>query len=378
MEKLKKMKFVTNFLFLFTLINLAKASDFSGNLKSYPILKENALTSTEERLWQNSFKLQHTYTFSKEFKTEVAYELTTLTALHRPHLTTAPSYRFDDLKTYLHDEQNPAHYETILTQNLNRLNFSWSNPLFDVTVGRQPIAFGSAKSINPTDVLTPFAINSIDKEDRVGVDAVNIKAPLNATSLVEAGFVAGEKLESDKNAFYIRPKFNFQGFDLSLTAMNFKKRKLYGMDIQHPLWDAGTWLEMGVIDESNPALKDYLRLTYGVEYKFQSSLYLAMEYHYNGASLNDKKINPSEFVFLQNFNYFILTSSYEITPLLMGTLQTYFNSKDQSVFSIAKLEYNLSENSYVGLGTFAGFGNSKNTEFGKYGKVYFASIRYYF
>lgn len=355
------------------------ASDFSGNVKTYPILRVPAV-GKKIYSWQNSAKLQYNHAFFKDVKTEVAYELTSVVARHNPHPTAfaVPAYRYDDLKSILHDEQNPEHYASNLTQNLNRLNISYSGTVADVTLGRQPIAFGSAKSINPTDVLTPFSITSIDKEDRTGVDAINVKSPINATSLIEAGFVAGEKLKSINSAFYIRPKFNFNNFDLALTAMNFKKRKLYGLDLQHPLLDAGAWLEVGAVDEVNPAFKDYLRLTTGLEYKFQNSLYLAGEYHYNGASLSDLRINPSEFIFLKNFHYAIATATYEITPLTIGSIQSYYNWRDHSFFSLIKVEYNLSENSYVGLGTFAGVGNKSTTEFGRYGKTYFSSIRYYY
>lgn len=370
------MKLVINLFILF--FNLAHAEDFSGNLKSYPILKDPSTSNEMQKSWQNSFKLQFSHAFPFEIKTEFAYELTALTEKHLPALKSSPNYRYKDLNLYIHEEKDPTKYKTSLAQNLNRLNFSWSQSLLDLTVGRQPIAFGSAKSINPTDVLTPFAINTIDKEDRMGVDAINIKTPINSTSLIEAGFVAGNNLDEDKNAYYLRPKFNFNKFDLSFTAMNFKKRKLYGVDLQHPIWDAGSWIEIGVVDEYNPSLKDFVRVTTGVEYKFQNSLYLSGEYHYNGASIGNIRSNPSDFIFLQNFHYAIITSTYEVTPLLIGSLQAFFNPKDNSVFSSIKVDYNLSENSYLGLGTYSGFGNKSKSEFGRYGKVYYSSLRYYF
>lgn len=370
------MKVVVNLLFLF--LNCAHASEISGNLKSYPIFKDLPGTTEIQKSWQNSFKLQYSHSFPFEIKTEVAYEMTSLLEKHLPLAKNSQSYRYDDLNLYIHDEQDSTKYKMSLAQNLNRLNFSWSQPIGDITIGRQPLAFGSAKSINPTDVLTPFAINSIDKEDRMGVDAIIIKTPLNSTSLIETGFVAGKNLDGDKSAYYFRPKFNFNNFDLSLTAMNFKKRKLYGIDLQHPLWDAGSWIEAGFIDEYNPALKDYVRMTLGVEYKFQNSLYLAGEYHYNGASISDKRSSPSDFVFLQNLHYAIITSTYELTPLFIGSIQAFFNPRDHSIFNCLKLEYNLSENSYVGLGSYTGLGNKSNSEFGRYGKLYFSSIRYYF
>jgi len=378
MGRFTVMKYAPSFLVIFIISPLAFAFSFSGNLKSYPIIRDLPAATETQKAWQNSFKFQAQQSFSDVSKSEAAYEMTATFQKHLPHTTSEPAYRFTDINTYVHDEHNYKDYKTSVVQNLNRLNVSYSFSFADFNLGRQPMNFGAAKSINPTDVLTPFSINTIDKEERFGVDAFVVKVPIEEFSIVEFGTIAGKDFTYEKSAYYVRPKFNIEKFEINLTALKFKKRDLLGFDIQHPISDAGSWLEVAYVDEPENKIKDFLRLTTGVDYKFKNSLYLSGEYHYNGASTGTKRLNGEDFIFLRDKHYAIGTASYELTPLLIGTLQTYFNSKDNSAFSNLKFDYNYTDNIYFSLGNYAGLGNSKTTEFGAYGKTYYLSLRYYF
>ena len=117
------------------------------------------------------------------------------------------------------------------------------------------------------------------------------------------------------------------------------------------------WIDYSYIN--NSTLKDYSRVTSGIDYKFQNSLYLSLEYHYNGSSLGTNLVYPETFIFLRDYHYGIFTTSYELTPLLIMSLQDYSNPKDSSIFSLLKFDYNVTENSYIGLGSYLGLGNNK-------------------
>lgn len=354
------------------------AYSLSGNFKSYPIVKDLVHIDRFDRTWLNSAKIQWQNSFFDGLKVEAGYELTTVLEKYPPLAPTIQSYRALDLDYYLHENYNPGHYETNFAQNLNRLNVAYSFNYGDLILGRQPIAFGSAKSINPTDVLTPFAINTIDKEERTGIDALVVKIPIKDYILVEAAAVEGNKLKAENSAYYIRPKLNIDQYDIAFTLMEFKKNDLIGIDLQHPLYDAGVWLEAAYVNQAPPHLKDFIRATMGGDYKFTNSLYMAFEYHYNGASMGNSYTYSPEYIYLRDYHYGIGTFSYEFMPLLTGTMQTYFNVQHGSAFSSLKLDYNLSENSYLSLGTYLGLGDKLKTEFGKYGRIYYSSFRYYF
>lgn len=354
------------------------ASDFSGNVKFYGINRDLIGNYDNQINYQLSSKFQYNKEVISNLKFELAYEVLMDHAKPIIHTEPEPNYRIKDLNIYLHNERPNSNYKTIVSQNLNRLNLNSSFEKFDLSLGRMPVAFGSAKSINPTDVLAPFSLATLDKEEKIGLDALIIKSSINSTSLVEAGFVMGHDLESKKNAYYLRPKLNFNEFDMAITLMHFKDKNLLGFDLQHPIKDAGFWFEASFTDVNQRGLNDFLRFTSGLDYKFQNTLYLAGEYHYNGAAINNLSLSPFDFIYLKNKHYFIITSSYEFTPLLTGSLQSYYGAKDQSSLSSLKLEYNMIENAYLNLGSYRSIGDDQRSEFGRYGQVYYLACRYYY
>ena len=370
------MKFALSLLIFFPL--LGHAFEYSGYLKSYPILQSPAGGYDNRAILQNMGKIQIGHDFAFDIHLEASYELIATTQKHLPHLTPKPSYRVDDLNYYLHDETDPQKYKTNLQQNLNRFNLSTTLPFGDLIVGRQIVSFGASKSLAPTDVLTPISISTIDKEERQGVDAIILRAPISGLSTVEVGIVAGEDFEKEKSAYYIRPKLYIDQFDINATFMEFKERKMIGIDLQHPIKDAGFWVEAAYVDSANDRLKNFVRITTGTDYKFQNSLYLSLEYHYNGSSLGNGFVYPEDYIYVYDYHYFIPTISYEFPPLLTGSLQTYINAHDGSIFTTPKIEYNWSDNLYLALGIYAGLGNETTSEFGRYGQTYYSSLRYYF
>lgn len=372
------MKLATSFLFTF-FISIYAHADFSGNFKSYPIIEDLPQLKEVQEVWQNSLKIQSQNSFSNNVKSEIAYEITATYERPIPRIDLSENYRLTDLNTFVHDPTYDfQYYGTLVTQNLNRINFSYSTNFADFTIGRQPIAFGSAKSINPTDVISPFNLNAIDKEDRTGVDAIVMKMPVNQSILIEFGTVAGKKFDSKTSAFYIRPKVTFEKNEFNVMAMKFKKRDLFGFDFQRPIYDAGSWLEAAYINEPETNIKNFTRVTTGIDYKFKNTLYLSGEYHYNGAGSNIGISNNEDFIFLRHYHYAIISSTFEITALLITTLQTYFSFHDKSDYTLLKFDYNYSDNLYFSIGNYLGIGNDKNTEFGAMGKVYYTAVRYYF
>ncbi len=388
MENYSRKKFVAKksfFLLLSFFITSTFANiEWAGNIKGFGINKDLPTFSKSRNSLQISNKNSLLFSFNDSLKFEAAYELTALHEKPTAHTNTVPSYRIDDFKPYLHDEQTNNQHKTLLLHNLNRLNLNLSSTIGDFILGRTPIAFGSSKSLNPTDVLTPFALNTIDKEERTGVDAIVYKKSLGEISFLEIGTVLGKEFKKDLSAFYLRPRFNYNEYEITLTAMNFKEKNLFGFDLQHPISDAGFWLESAFIDQKSEQRtltdpkKDFFRLTSGIDYKFQSSLYLSGEYHFNGASGKTSRIRPLDFIYLRDKHYLISTASYEFTALLSGTLQSYYNTHDQSSLNLLKLEYSLTDNSYLSAGSFWSIGNESSSEFGRTGKTHYISARFYY
>lgn len=378
------LKFLTSFLFVTTLSNVYASLEWSGNLKAFAINKDLPSYPDSRNSLQLSTKNAVLYSLNEQTKLEAAYEFTLLNEQPTSHQNIISAYRLVDFKPYLHDESPSNEHKTLVLHNLNRFNLNLNTSLGDFVIGRVPIAFGSSKSLNPTDVLTPFALNTIDKEERMGVDALVYKRALGEISFLELGSVLGKEAKSELSAVYVRPRFNIDEYEITLTAMRFKEKNLLGLDLQHPIKDAGFWFETAFVEQDSKERtrldpkNDFWRVTTGVDYKFQSSLYLSGEYHYNGSSGKLNPVRLLDFIYLRDEHYFILTTSYEFTALLIGSLQSYYNTHDQSSLNIFKLEYNLSDNAYLSAGSFWSVGNASSSEFGRTGKTHYASVRFYY
>ena len=77
-------------------------------------------------------------------------------------------------------------------QNLDRAFLTFSPPSGDIYIGRQAIAFGAADVVNPTDVLAPYGFDSLDTENRPGVDALRYRIPFGGMGELDFGVVCGD------------------------------------------------------------------------------------------------------------------------------------------------------------------------------------------
>jgi len=289
-----------------------------------------------------------------------------------------------------------------VTQNLDRAYVTLNLPAVDLYLGRQPVAFGSARVINPTDVLAPYAYEVLNKEERIGVDAVRARMPVGEMGELDGGIVFGDDFRTAESALFLRSKNYLLRTDLTFIAIVFKENLLVGFDVARSIGGAGYWLEAaytfaGAIADYTPE-ENYLRLSTGLDYNFGNGLYGFIEYHFNGAG----RLKPEEYaeaftgtaytegaVYLAGRHYIAPGLTYEITPLLDFTAQALLNAADLSAYLSTLFEFNLSEDVYIDAGAFISTGRKPGTrvngtsgdirsEFGLYPDIYFTSVRLYF
>jgi hypothetical protein len=323
-----------------------------------------------------------------------------------------PLYRIDDLRASLSPVRPDAGDHFVVLQNLDRLYATVSGPWFDLYLGRQAIAWGAARAVNPTDVIAPYLYTEIDTEHRIGVDAARLRVPVGALGEVDAGYVAGADAEWKHSAAFLRGKSYAAGIDYSVLAMMFRENVLVGADMTFPIKGAGAWIEAAVVGidregESPLSSNDtYTRVTTGLDYSLHNATYLFIEYHYNDAG----ERSPDDYavvagtpayteggVYLLGRHYLIPGISWPVTPLWNLGGSTLINLNDGSFLLAPTLEFNATQNLYLSAGAFAGFGEQPRlsglstvvagaaltflefeSEFGAYGDVYFVSARYYF
>ena len=325
-------------------------------------------------------------------------------------------YRVDDLNLRIWPDDPGEGDYVALFQNLDRLYVAVRAPTFDVFVGRQAIAWGSAKAINPTDILAPFLYTEIDVEDRIGVDAARVRIPAGLLGEVDVGYVAGEGFKWEESATFVRGKFYAGETDFALIGMAFRENALAGIDVTRAIGGAGTWCEAAYVwadafdgRTAESEDMDYLRLSVGADYSVTSGVYMYLEYHFNGAGTNEPNeyfinilSNPTAYaegaVYFLGRHYLLPGASWQVSPLTSLFVQVLANLSDGSFLFAPYLEYNATDNLYLSLGGYVAVGENPealilpfasnegednvipilNSEFGAYPTQYYAFLRYYF
>lgn len=371
-----------------------QATQISGYLRgfaTYTTLDQTGYAQLETRM-----RLKLTHEFKGRTRAELAYELAPIWRENAPvPLLQSPyqgfSYRVHDLDSSLTPE-DPAPDETLkVEQNLDRAFITHRARTFDLHLGRQPVAFGSARVVNPTDVLAPYPFDTLAKEERVGVDALRLKVPLGVMSELDAGAVFGHEFRRDLSAAFLRIKGNILNTDISAMAMRFRLNRLYGISAARSIMGASAWLEAAHV-VTNTTGNDFTSFSIGTDYVFTGKLYGFMEYHHNGAGAGqsrDYAINVFQEAYmdratsLMGRHYMAPGFSYQATGLMGLAITALINMDDSSALLSPSIEYNLAEDTYIGAGGFIGTGKkasllSPPTEFGQYPDTGYLSMSRYF
>jgi hypothetical protein len=311
-------------------------------------------------------------------------------------------YRAKDLDPRLYPDAGEPATSFAVYQNLDRAHVRYQAADFDLIVGRQPVAWGAARVINPIDMVAPFLYTELDTEDRIGVDAIRLRKPLGALSELDMGFIAGPDLSAAENAYYLRGRFYAGRSDVTLIGAAFREHLMVGFDVARGMGGAGCWLEAaytwmetfsGAPGGTGP---NYLRLSTGVDYSFPGDLYGYLEYHFNGAGRNEasdylaaRMTTPyrDAAVYLLGKHYLAPGFTYPLSPLWLGSLSLLLNASDGSVLVSPAIEYNIAEDIYLEAGAFMGLGADTTpgpelvelaSEFGTYENTFYMSFRTYF
>jgi len=358
------------------------------NINIHRIRLDGSLTIPDESMLPFELKFFLSYSLSANIQNE---RLRTFLS----DRAESPEYRITDPRSRIYPEPGSQAGSFGLRQNIDRCYIAVSGP-FDLYLGRQPFGWGAGRTVNPTDVLAPFRFDELDREERVGLDAVRLIYPLGVMSEIDAGLILGKDAESSESAGYIRGRTYIKRTDISATVMNYRENLLVGMDMTRNIVNSVGWLEAAYNEvEGHNGKEDFLRLVAGWDRSFfRARLYSYIEYHYNGAGAGERDNYLSNFVnnpayresgiFLLGRHYILPSVNWQFTPLLTGTGRFFINLADGSVLFSPGIEFNASENFYIGGSGYIGLGRKSSgsltsgSEFGDYGSILYLNMRYYF
>ena len=310
-------------------------------------------------------------------------------------------YRVADFDSAIYPGKDDPVGSFGLFQNLDRASIAYSADFGDITIGRQAIAWGSARAVNPTDVIAPYAYNQLDTEDRIGVDAIRLQIPIGVLGEFDTGYVFGKNLAFEQSAFFLRSQLNAVETDFSISLLGFHEHLMTGFDVARGIGGAGFWLEAAYVyanafNSENEDAENYLRASIGLDYSFSGVAYGFIEYHFSGAGAGEPEdylanlTQPAYIagaVYLMGRHYFVPGLTFQITPLISLSGVILSNVSDPSLFPSLQIEYNFAQDIYLSAGGFIGIGKRPETEdeetqfrseFGGYPTLFFSSFRIYF
>ena len=376
--------------------------NFSTSLNA-PLPDEPIIGAVTNRLRLNSSYIP-TDVLSLDLAYDFAPRIQDPSLFSEPPIAGAASslhYRVVDFDTTIYPDEDDPEGSFGLFHNLDRAAVAYGADFADITIGRQAIAWGSARVVNPTDVIAPYAYNQLDTEDRIGVDAIRVQIPIGVLGEFDTGYVFGENLAFEKSAFFLRSQLNAVETDFSISLLGFREHLMTGFDIARGIGGAGFWLEAAYVyasafDSENGEAENYLRASIGLDYSFGGVSYGFIEYHFSGAGSQE----PEDYldnlerpaytdgaVYLMGKHYLVPGLTFQITPLISLSGVLLSNIADPSVFPSLQIEYNFAQDIYLSAGGFIGIGKRPATEdeetqfrseFGGYPTLFFSSFRLYF
>lgn len=394
--------------------NSSQADALSSNFQSQNALRLMAdYLSVNHGNFEIDYEIQPLYFSNKNFVDY--YTQDDISGIGGTVSTASNYYRYKDLDAVMATVGSNA----VILQNLDRFNYQYSNQYGDLTIGRQVVSFGSARFINPTDVFIPFAIQTLNQEYRVGIDAIRYKADVGDFAVIDAGIVIGAEGKKENSAAFLRGKNSIIGNDIEIITILFDEAWLLGGGIERSIGDFGFWFETAYMDwhqkedlidqESinSSGMSDvplyvgsYWRTSIGSDYALNENIIAMLEYHYNGAgsdSVSEYTAIASQApyqkagVYLYGEHYIIPALTWMASPLLSVSASAFYNLSDGSVFLSVSSETSWSDNLYSDFGLYMSHGESLQyqttmsespyalgSEFGAYPLSLFASLRYYF
>jgi hypothetical protein len=260
------------------------------------------------------------------------------TWLDLQHVVVDRTYGYSDLSLY----RGSASFRTASTT---------------VTIGRQRIAWGTARFWSPADVFNPIDPLQVEGDVRQGVDAVQVEwAPPDRGWRAAAVYAPQERWERSTAAF--RVGRTVAGWDITAFGGRFRQDWVGGADAAGQWGGAGVRAEMTYTRRGDVSPGDNaLRLTAGTDYA-RSRLYVVGEYFYNQArppcgsiaTCAATSLLPTAELFTLHRHFVSAGASYSLTPLLKAETYLVADLAGSSLLVNPLLRYNAATNIDLSIG----------------------------
>ena len=280
----------------------------------------------------------------------------------------------------------------------DRIYFDYYAGDLQTTIGRQRIAWGTSWVWNPLDIFNPRSVLDFDHEELPGADALRFQYYTGPMGKVELALAPAREKRNSSYAFLITQ--NAFDYDFNFMAGIKKDRWIIGTAWSGDILEAGFRGEITLSQNPNRVKAyDSLYSAIGAEaisanqdkvlsfvlsgdYTFPNSFYIHTEvlFNSNGKTKNTGLFNQealslgmlsaSKWSVYQEF-------SYDITPLMRGSIFAIIDPNDNSFVFVPAVSYSIITNLdlyFIGLL----FSGNHLAEYGDQGNYIYARLKWSF
>jgi hypothetical protein len=298
-----------------------------------------------------------------------------------------------DLDVFLWNKKSSLGY-----LEADRLYFDYYAGDLQTTLGRQRIAWGTSWVWNPLDIFNPRSVLDFDHEELPGVDALRFQYYTGPIGKVELALAPARDKENLSYAFLLSQ--NAFNYDFNFMAGLRKNRWIIGTAWSGDILEAGFRGEITYSQNPNPITlfdsfysllgtdaisannKNVLNFVLSADYTLPNSFYIHTEllFNSNGKTKNIGLFNQEavELGMLSASKWSLYQEfSYDITPLMRGSIFAIINPDDKSFVFVPSISYSIITNLDLYLiGLF--FNGNDLTEFGNYGNYFYSRLKWAF
>lgn len=237
-------------------------------------------------------------------------------------------------------------------------------PHVDLTVGRQPISFGSTFFFTPLDLVAPFSPTVIDREYKPGIDALRGDLYLGTSGKLTlvAAYAGGWDLAGSILAAHAGA--TFWNWDVGLFLGEVREEAVLGVNT------SGDVLGVAVRGEATVTFSrsedPFARIALGADKRLDFGLTLMGELYWqsNGAArpadylsvATDARHQRGELWAMGRY-YAALSASYELLPIVNIGVFSVVNLADPSALLGPSLGWSVADNADLAVGGYYGLGS---------------------
>ena len=279
-------------------------------------------------------------------------------------------------------------HSSVAHSELDRFYVDATYEKFQLTLGRQRVAWGTALVWNPTDLFNPLSILDFDYEERPGVDAIHAQYFTSEVTKVEIAVKPGKT--TSRGVIAGKILLNSWDYDFHILGGAQGKNPFFGFEWAGDIAGAGFRGEVATknISEETKKLSPTLNASWSTsavlsaDYTFTDNTYLHTEILYNDEGVTENApaflpvslslglLSPARWSLFQEL-------SFDVHPLVRVSGFVIYNPNDQSSAFVPSATWSALENFDV---SFFGviFSGDALTEYGGYGKSLFLRGKYSF